>query len=129
MNYPHFFSFFLLFFSSASVTSPTLSYSSLICSSVSFSLLLILFTIFFISVTVFSIAVWLFFMFYNSLLKTSNFALCIHSFLSSLIIFMITILNTFLGRLLTSNSRSSSSGFILFLCQEFYLVPLSPHFA
>ena len=102
--------FFILFFCLPLVISTTLSSILLICSSVSFSLLLIPCSVFFISITVFFSFVWLFFIFYNLLLKTSNFPLCASILLlSSSITFTITTLNSFLGRLLTSTLLSSSS--------------------
>ena len=59
------------------MTSTILSSSSLICSSASFSLLLIPSSTFFISVIIFFNSVWLSFIFSNSLLKMSNFSPCV----------------------------------------------------
>ena len=68
--------FFSLFYSAAEI-STILSSTSLIHSSASFILLLIPSSVFFISVIIFFNSVWLFFIFSNSLLKTSyNFLLC-----------------------------------------------------
>ena len=101
------------------MVSTTLSSSSLICSYVSFGLLLIPSSVFFISVIIFFISIWLFFIFSNSLLKTSNFSLCLSILLlTSLIILIINTLNPFSGRLAISTLLSSSSGFI-FLVSSF----------
>ena len=72
LRFPHFFSFFILFQGSYfhhSVFQLTYLFFSL--------MLLILSSVFFIAVIVFFNSDWLFFIFYNSLLKTSyNFLLC-----------------------------------------------------
>ena len=76
---PHFFSFFCL----ASVISTTLSSSSLIHSSVSSNILFIPSSVYFISFILFFISVW-FFIFLNSLFKTSNFSFCSSNLLLSI---------------------------------------------
>ena len=84
-------------------------------SSVLFSLLLTDFSVFFISVIIFFIYAWLFFF---SLLKTSNLSVCAAIlFLSSLAIFMRTSLNSFLVRF-------HISYFTQFFFWGFYLNPL-----
>ena len=99
----------------AAVISTTLSSSMLISSSVSFSLLLIPSRIFFTSVIVFFISVWMSFIFFNFSLK-KNFSLCASIFLlGSLIIFIITTLNSFSGRLPISTLVSYSYGVLSYL--------------
>ena len=72
---------------------------------------------FFISVIIFLISARLFFVFSNSLLKTSNFSFCASILLSSsLIIFAITTLNSLLGRLSISTLLSSSSEVLSYSC-------------
>lgn len=106
---------FFFFFCSLLVISMTRSSNLLIHSSILFNLLFISLSVFLISVLD-SSSLFIPSSYYNSLVKTYNFSLCsLTHFLSSLIIFIITTLNSLSVRLHISTSLCS---FSLFLCLE-----------
>jgi len=107
LNFSHFFAFFIFSFQWPWFLL-TLSSSSLICSSVSFSLLLITSSVLFNLAIILFIFVWFFFLFSDSSLKKFLFLFCASILLSSFILFTVGILNSLSGGLPLSTSLSSS---------------------